>query len=168
MAYPFVARLYQKLSRLSEPPNKVVKMCQVRQQDVAGSRAGRRHPEEHVEFGVSGFDEWMWARQIDRLPSQHANGLCVLRGQCVVRQVLVKIERCHVRQPTRRVEIAHDREWGKLVRALDDGRAKTKPVLHRHPETFHEAARVKAESLLARDQWIAVMGILHLQPFRVL
>src|SRR5215208_7759146 len=81
--------------------------------------------------------------------------------------MLVKIERRHVLQPTRRIEIAHDREWGKLVRALDDGRAKTKPVFHRHPETFHEASRVKAESLLARDQRIAVMGILHLQPLPI-
>ena len=47
----------------------------------------------------------MRPRQIDWLASQHPNGSSVLRGQCVVRQVLVKIERCHVRQPTLRIEI---------------------------------------------------------------
>src|SRR5947209_20374959 len=45
--------------------------CQVCQQDVAGSRACRRHPKEHVEFGVSCFDKWMRPRQIDWLASQH-------------------------------------------------------------------------------------------------
>src|SRR5437762_14267359 len=86
--------------------------CQVCQQDVAGSRACRRHPKEHVEFRVSCVDKWMWPRQIDRLPtstrmdrvSSVVNAFC---GQCVVRQVLVKIERCHVRQPTLRIEIPH-------------------------------------------------------------
>src|SRR5215208_5466691 len=110
---------------------------QVRQQDMAGSRAGRRHPEEHVEFGIAGFGKWMWLRQIDRLPSQQADGVCVLSRQRVVRQVLVKIERCHVLQPTRLVEIAHDCEGSKLVGPADHGRAKAKPIFHRHPETFH-------------------------------
>ena len=44
--------------------------CQVCQQDVAGSRACRRHPKEHVEFRVSRVDKWMRPRQIDRLPTQ--------------------------------------------------------------------------------------------------
>ena len=133
--------------------------CQVCQQDVAGSRACRRHPKEHVEFRVSRVDKWMRPRQIDRLPTQHPNGSSVLCGQCVVRQVLVKIERCHVRQPTLRIQIPHCRDRRNLIGVLNNCRTQTEPVLHRHPEPFHEGARVQTESLLARHQRIAVMDI---------
>ena len=66
------------------------------------------------------------------------------------------------------VEIAHGRQRRNLVGVLDDCWTKAEPILHRHPEAFHERSGVQAETLLARDQWIAMMGILHLKPFHVL
>ena len=66
------------------------------------------------------------------------------------------------------VEIAHGRQRRNLVGVLDDCRTKAEAILHRHPETFHERSGVQAETLLARDQGIAVMGILHLKPSHVL
>ena len=71
--------------------------CQVREQDMASPRACRRHPEERIEFGVTGLDERMRSGQIDRLSSKNTNRTRIFRRQCVVRQVLVKIEGRHIR-----------------------------------------------------------------------
>ena len=83
--------------------------CQVRQQDVPSAHPCRRHPEERIEFGVAGFDERMRSGQIDRLSSKNVNCPCIFRRQRIVRQVLVEIEGCHVREPTMPVEITHGR-----------------------------------------------------------
>ena len=72
--HPFVARLYQKLSRLSAAAEQSGEDCQVRQQDVAGARTGRRHPQEHIEFGVSGFGKWMRPSQ-DQSAAEPEHGL---------------------------------------------------------------------------------------------
>src|SRR5438105_4042313 len=98
--------------------------CQVRKQDVPSARPCRRHPEERIEFGVTGLDERMQSGQIDRLSSKNANCACIFRRQRIVRQVLVKIEGGHVREPTIPVEIAHGRQRRDLVGVLDDCWAK--------------------------------------------
>jgi hypothetical protein len=62
------------------------------------------------------------------------------------------------------VEITHGRQRRDLVGVLDDRWTKAEAILHRHPEAFHERLGVEAETLLARDQGIAMMGILNLKP----
>ena len=84
-----------------------------------------------------------------------------------MRQVLVEIEGRNVREPTMQIEVAHGRQRCNLIGTLDNRWAKSPSVLHRHSEALHERSGVQAEALLARDQWIAVMGVLHLKPFHV-
>jgi hypothetical protein len=66
------------------------------------------------------------------------------------------------------VEITHGGQRRNLVGVFGDCWTKAEAILHRHPEAFHERSGVKAETLLARDQGIAMMGILHLKPSDVL
>src|SRR6266550_402187 len=135
---------------------------------MASPRACRRHPEERIEFSVAGLDERMRSGQIDRLSSKNTNCARIFRRQRIVRQVLVKIEGRHVREPTMPVEIAHGCQRCNLVSTLDHRWAKSKAILHRHSETLHKRPGVQAETLLARNQGIAMMGVLHLKPFYVL
>src|SRR5437899_8009241 len=53
--------------------------CQVRKHDVAGARPCRWHPEEAIEFGVSGFDKRMRPGQINRLPRKDPNCASIFR-----------------------------------------------------------------------------------------
>src|SRR4051812_31992426 len=99
----------------------------------------------------------MRSGQIDRLPSKNTNCVRIVSRQRIVGQVLVKVEGRYVRKPTMPVKIAHGCQRRDLVGAWDDRRAKPKAILHRHPEAFHERSGVQAKTLLARDQWIAVM-----------
>src|SRR5258706_6387552 len=110
----------------------------------------------------------MRSRQIDRLSSENTNCVGIFRRQRIVRQVLVKIEGWHVCEPTVPVEITHGSQRRDLVGALDDCWTKAEAILYRHPEAFHERSGVEAETLLARDQRIAMMGILHLKSPHVL
>jgi len=80
----------------------------------------------------------------------------------------MKVERRHVREPTMPVEIAHGCQRCNLVSTLDNRWAKSKAIFHGHAEAFHKRSGVQAETLLARDQWIAMMGVLHLKPSHVL
>src|SRR5436190_1722304 len=47
--------------------------CRVGQQNVAGPRAARWHPQKAVELAVSHFSKWMRSRQVDRLLGQNQN-----------------------------------------------------------------------------------------------
>src|SRR5437762_10922348 len=123
---------------------------------MASPRACRRHPEERIEFSVAGLDERMRSGQIDRLSSKNTNCAGIFRRQRIVRQVLVKIEGRHVREPTMPVEIARDCQRCNLVGALDHRRPEAKTIFHGYAEALHERAGVQAETLLPRDQWIAV------------
>src|SRR5215211_1883313 len=144
------------------------KDCQVRKHDVPGARSRRWHPEEAIKFGVSGFDKRMRPGQINRLPGKNPNCARIFRCQRIMRQVLVKIEGRYVREPTMPVEVAHGRQRCNLVSTLDNRWTKSKTIFHRHAEAFHKGSGIQAEALLAWDQWIAVMGVLHLKPFHIL
>src|SRR5437588_2970762 len=109
---------------------------------MASPRACRRHPEERIEFSVAGLDERMRSGQIDRLSSKNTNCARIFRRQRIVRQVLVKIESWHIREPTMPVEVAHGCERRNLIGTLDDGWTKAEAILHRHPEAFHERSGV--------------------------
>ena len=76
-----------------------------------------------------------------------------------MRQVRVEIECRNSRQPASRVEISHCGERCYLAGTGNDGRPKTPPVLHRNAEPLHESAGVCSESLLPRNQGIAVMRV---------
>src|SRR4051794_5688639 len=104
---------------------------------MASPRAGRWHPEQRIEFGVTGLDERMWSGQIDRLSSKNPNCVCVFGRQCIVRQMLVKIEGRHVREPTMPVEIAHGCQRCNLVSSRENRGAKSKAIFHRHAEALH-------------------------------
>ena len=51
----FVARFFQKRSRLSSPPKSEVKMVESASRMSPGRSLVGRHPEKHVEGGVAGF-----------------------------------------------------------------------------------------------------------------
>src|SRR5437764_9169980 len=110
----------------------------------------------------------MRSGQIDRLSSKNPNCVCVFRRKCIVRQMLVKIECRHVREPTMSVEIAHGCQRCNLVSSWENRWTKSKTIFHRDAEAFHKRSGVQAETLLARDQGIAVMGVFHLKPSHVL
>src|SRR5262249_49135527 len=74
---------------------------EVRQDDVASTRAGRRHPEEAIEFSVPRLDERMWPSQIDRLARKNPNCDRIIRCQRIMRQVLWEGERLDGPWPTR-------------------------------------------------------------------
>ena len=66
------------------------------------------------------------------------------------------------------VEIAHGCQRCNLVSTRDNRWAKPKAIFHRDAEAFHKRSGVQAETLLARDQGIAVMGVFHLKPSHIL
>ena len=136
MPHPFVARLYQKLSRLLGAAKQGREDRQVGEQNVAGPRARRRHPQKRIEFRVPRLDERVWSGQIHRLSSKNTNCIRIFRGQRIVRQVLVKIEGRDVREPTMPVQITHGRQRRDLVGALDDCRTKAEAILHRYAEAL--------------------------------
>ena len=64
-----------------------------------------------------------------------------------------------------------DRAWRSVAQSgwcLEHRRAEAEPILNWYAETLHEGSGVYAETLLARDQWIAMMGVFHLAPFEIL
>ena len=100
-------------------------------------------------------------REVHRLPRQDVNVLRVLVGQCVVRQMHVKDERVDVLEPAAPVEVVHRRERGRLRRAGKRRGPQPVTVFHRNSQATHQRTRVFAETLLARDQRVAVMEVLH-------
>src|SRR2546429_6449562 len=59
----------------------------VRQQDVSGASCIRWHPDERVELGIARLRERMRSVQVNRLACKHVDGLRVIGGQRVMRQV---------------------------------------------------------------------------------
>ena len=52
----------------------------------------RRHPDKRVELGVARLGERMRPVKINRLARKHVDGLCVIGGQRVMRQVGMEIK----------------------------------------------------------------------------
>ena len=73
----------------------------------------------------------------------------------------------HAIQQPRLVEILVDGQGCDLIGALDDGRPESELIQHRHFESFHQRARILAETLLARHELVAVMLVLHLPLLHV-
>ncbi len=103
-----VARFFQKRSRLSSPPNNVVKIVESASSMSPARSPLRRHPEEHVELAVSGFDKGMRLGHIDRLPCQHVNSPRIFGGHGVMRQMHMENERPDIGEPTARIQVAGD------------------------------------------------------------
>src|SRR5262249_1498791 len=100
--------------------------------------------------------------KIDRLPRQNMNGLRVLCRQRIVGQVEMEVERSHSIQQTWFVEILVEGQGRDLISSLDDSRPEPELIKDGHFESLHQRARVLAEALLARHEFIAVMLVLHL------
>ena len=83
---------FQNRSRLSSPPNNVVKIVESASRMSPAAFAFRRHPEEHVELAVTGLRERMRPRQVDRLLREHVNGRRVVVVIGVVRQMRMEVE----------------------------------------------------------------------------
>src|SRR3979411_1974973 len=64
----------------------------VGQQNVAGPRAARWHPQKGVELAVSRFSKWMRSRQVDRLFGQNQNRFRIFCGHRLIRQMRGKIK----------------------------------------------------------------------------
>ena len=87
-----MARFLQNFSRLSVPPNNVVKIVESASKEVPGALVFRRHPDQGVELLVACRSERVRAVQVNWLTRQDANGFFVIRGQCVVRQMGMEVE----------------------------------------------------------------------------
>src|SRR5262245_39288249 len=79
----------------------------VREEHVARAVTSRRHPEEHVELGVSRLGEWMRISHVYWLSRQHMNSRRVV-GDRVMRQVHVKVKSCDSLKPLPGIQISHD------------------------------------------------------------
>ncbi len=53
-------------------------------------------------------------------------------------------------------------QWRNVLGAFDDGGPQPPDVVHGHVEGLHQRAGVLAEALLARNQAVAVVFVLHL------
>ena len=60
------------------------------------------------------------------------------------------------------VEVADGGQRRDVLGAFDDGGSQPPNVVHGHVECLHQRAGVLAEALLARDQAVAVVFVLHL------
>ena len=69
----------------------------------------------------------------------------------------MKIERRHVLEQAKPVEIVECRERRDLVRARDQRGAQPIGIVHGNAEPLHQRARVLTEALLPRHQRVAVM-----------
>ena len=96
----------------------------VREENVSGSLAARRHPQEHVELAVPRLGVWMRVRHVDGLPSENADRVRILGRHCVVRQVRMEVETLDALEPSARIEILRLDERLKLRRSLDRCRMK--------------------------------------------
>ena len=69
--YFIVARLCQRLRRLSVPAEQRGEVRRIDQHDVAGALSARRHPDERVELGIARSGERMRAVRVHALASEH-------------------------------------------------------------------------------------------------
>ena len=158
------AKLRQKRSRLSVPPNSVVKMVESasRMWPAREAPGGSQSSELNARFpaamngcGRSTSIGWR-ASTLTESPAPV--------GQRVVRQVRVEVEGGDAIEQAEPVEVADRRRAARSgsSRAGDQRRTQPELVDHRHAEPLHQRARVLAEALLARHQRVAVVGVLHL------
>ena len=109
----------------------------VGEKDFASSRRAWWHPDERVEFSISGFRERMRSGEIDRLTAKNVDSGRVLRRNCVVREVLVEAEVRHSIQPPACVEVAINGQRSYLSRPFDHARAQSVPILNGNAQTSH-------------------------------
>ena len=162
-----VAIFFQKFSRLSSPPNRVVKIVESASRMSPARVPGGRHPKKHIELFVSRLDERMRPGDVDRLPGQHVDRLWVVRGDRIVRQMHMEVEGRNAGEPSSRVQILDRGERNKPVRPWNRGRAETLTVFDRNAESLDERSRVPAEALLPGNQGIAVVRVLHGALFQI-
>ena len=79
-----------------------------------------------------------------------------------MRQVRVEVEGGDVVEQPWAVEVADGGQWRDFLGAFDDGGSQPPNVVNGHVECPHQRAGVLAEALLARDQAVAVVFVLHL------
>ena len=84
-----------------------------------------------------------------------------------MRKVLMEIECSNSIEPATKIKVAHSGNWSKLVCARQHRRSQAKPVLNRYAETLHQGTGIFPKTLLTRDQWVAMMGVLHLALIEV-
>ena len=114
----------------------------VHQNDVPGTLASRRHPQQAVESRVAGRRKWVRPVQVHRLLP--AGGWRIRLGHLVVRQVQVEIERCHVLEQSQLVQILKADEGRDIPGPLDQRRAQSIGVEYRHPQRLHQGTDVAA------------------------
>ena len=73
----------------------------------------------------------------------------------------VKVEGLHALEPAAGVEVAVLEQRLELSRAGHRRRAQPVLIVNRHAQSLHHRARVLAETLLARNQRVAVVRVFH-------
>ena len=79
----------------------------------------------------------------------------------------MKVESIHAGEPAAAVRVAVDGQWQRAPAVWHQRRPQAIAVLDRKPEAAYHPARIGAETLLARHQWVAVMGIFHGAHFQI-
>src|SRR4029077_2718229 len=85
------------------------------------------------------------------------------------RKVHVEVEGRDTCEPASRVQIPRNRQGRDFLRRRDERRTQTVAILDGYAEPSHQRPRVASETLLARNQSVAVVMILdvaHLQVVR--
>ena len=79
----------------------------------------------------------------------------------------MEVEGRHAVEQPERVQVLGDRQRRDLLGALDQRRTESELIHHRNVEPFHQGAGVLAEALLAGDELVAMVSILHLALLQV-
>ncbi len=144
----------QKCSRLSVPPNKVVKIVESasRTSPPRVTFEAKTNPDEGVELPAPGGGGTARTVQVDRLVGQgrRADLLSCSRRR-VVRQMQMEVERGHSIQQAQLVEIPWlDGQRKDLVGPSARRRAEPVLIEHGHLEPLHQRSRVLAEAVAKR------------------
>ena len=99
-----MTRFFQKFSRLSVPPNSVVKIVESASR-MCPARSLRWHPDEGIELRVARLGERMRSIEVNGLSCQHMNGFRVFGGQRVMRQMGMEVEGGDTVQQTALVQV---------------------------------------------------------------
>src|SRR5436190_17149700 len=75
---------------------------------IARTISIRRHPEKHIELGISRFRERMRLRHVDRLSGQDTDRPGVVGRQRIVWQMHMKVEGCDSLKPAFRIQVSRD------------------------------------------------------------
>ena len=110
-----MARFFQKFSRLSVPPNNVVKIVESASRICPARSSFGGIQMKELNSVLPAAVKRMRAVEVNGLACEHMDGFGVLGGQRVVRQVGMKVEGRDVVEQAELVQVLVDREWRDLL-----------------------------------------------------